>query len=135
MSHESEFSITEEMIEFHEESTGATEALLENLNSASAGARLSSIVAKVTAIVAREYGVEIAPDQALTLPGVKAAVIGGGSVERDTIITSARNKIPAVAYASGNWAREPADELQQPANWDDLPPAQKINWARRHGLA
>ncbi|KIC45350.1 hypothetical protein RA28_12930 [Ruegeria sp. ANG-S4] len=135
MSHEPKFSITEEMISFHEESSGATEALLENLNSAIAGARLSSIVAKVTAIVAREFGVEIEPDQALTLPGVKAAVIGGGSLDRDTIIASARNKVPSVAYAAGNWAQETDDDHQKPANWNELPPAERINWARRRGLA
>ena len=134
MPHEPEFSITDEMIDFNERAQGATAALLKNLHSAGTGARLSATVAKVSAIIASEYGVEITPDQALTLPGVKSAVLGSSSIDRDTVIFAAKNKIPAVAYAAGEWGQADSGS-QQPANWDDLRASEKINWARRHGLA
>lgn len=64
MSYDDEFKITEEMIEFNNEAQGATAALLENLKSTSAGARLSATIAKVTGMVAQKYGVLIDSDTA-----------------------------------------------------------------------
>lgn len=136
MSHDSDFQITDEMIEFNTAAHGATAALLESLKSTSAGARLSSTIAKVTGLVARKYGVVIDSDSALTLPGVKAAVMGADLLDEDTLLFAAEQKIAAVAFkALGGVKRGGASDKRVPDNFDAMSPQARINWARKNGFA
>lgn len=136
MSYDSEFQITDEMIEFNNEAQGATAALLGNLKSTSAGARLSATIAKVTGMVAQKYGVLIDSDTALTLPGVKAVVMGANYLDEDSLLFAAEQKIAAVAFkARGGIAAGNQAEPQVPDNFGDMSPQERINWARRNGSA
>lgn len=136
MLHEGGFQITDEMVQFNNEAQGATAALLESLKSTSAGARLSATIAKVTGIVAQKYGVLIDSDTALTLPGVKAAVMGSDLLDEDSLLFAAEQKIAAVAFKAR--CGKPADSQDKPRvpdNLDDMSPQARINWARRNGVA
>ncbi|TDK50422.1 hypothetical protein [Antarcticimicrobium luteum] len=136
MPHDSDFQITDEMIEFNTEARGATAALLENLKSTSAGARLSATIAKVTGLVAQRYGVVIDSDSALMLPGVKAAVMGSDLLDEDSLLFAAEQKIAAVAFkALGGSNGGGASDTRVPDNFDTMSPQARINWARQNGVA
>ncbi|MDO6480964.1 hypothetical protein [Shimia thalassica] len=136
MSYDSEFQITDEMIEFNNEARGVTAALLESLRSTAAGARLSTTIAKVTGMVARKYGVLIDSDTALTLPGVKSAVMGADLLDEGSLLFAAEQKIAAVAFkARGCKAPDSQDKSQVSDNLSDMSPQARINWARRKGVA
>lgn len=139
---ETTYDITDEMVTFTQQSQGATAAILEGLNTQ----RVQTLVTTLGAVVSHiqsTTGATITQDEAVSLPGVKAVILGGGNLDLDTIEYAAQRYLPRVAHkiatkqatAASNSPRNADGSPNFPMGWDDMPAQTRMNWARQHGFA
>jgi hypothetical protein len=121
--------ITDEHIVFTTEATDALENLMQGLSPARS-AKLLHIAAEVSAEAKDRFGVRITADEAVTLAGVKSAVLADGMhLDLDVCMSELKRRSPRVAAAIAS--TNDRIEGKRP-DLSNMTPQQRMNWSRKH---
>lgn len=123
------FEINDEHIAFVTEATGALERLMEGLSPTRA-AKLLNTATAVVAQAHERYGVRVTADEAISLAGVKSAVLAEGLLlDMDVCMSELARRSPRVAAAIASTNDRIEGERPDLSN---MTPQQRMNWSRKH---